>query len=523
MEFLRNGAVCLTGVTDPEILTPFLSFLSSRSLRVVPWSPRCLAVIVGESESSYKRQKAVGLGIPIVTVTDCLAHYVPPPSDLWVERYKPTCSGDVIGHKEVIASLLAWLRDWDSVPSLPRVALVTGPPGIGKTTLVHLVGAEAGYEVVEFNASDERSAIAVRRMFETASQSGCVGSKRLVIMDEVDGMSSGDRGGVGELARLAKQCTFPIICIANDRGSPKMRPLASCSLDVRCSRPVKSTIAKTLMNVVKKEGLAFTAKDIETLCEKNGNDIRSLLNFLQFGGSGGKKDESLRLDAFSATGRVFGAGGTFDTKSEAVFVDIGMVPLMVAEGYVGAAGRGADGIYRCAEAGASLGQHDILDRRIRQAQAWGLLPASVASVVACATQAGGPAPFQIFPSWLGKQSKTTRHRRLMREMRGRGRFSGTEALLDARSLLRARLFRPGLGGAEIVDELLELGLTRDDMMETLVDTVFTGDEDSVRMDTKTKGAVTREWKKREGDRSVPNKTPGEEVVADDSEEEGEFE
>lgn len=522
MEFLRNGAVCLTGVTDPEILTPFLSFLSSRSLRVVPWSPRCLAVIVGESESSYKRQRAVGLGIPIVTVSSCLAHYVPPPSDLWVERYKPTCSGDVIGHKEVIASLLAWLRDWDSVPSLPRVALVTGPPGIGKTTLVHLVGAEAGYEVVEFNASDERSAIAVRRMFETASQSGCVGSKRLVIMDEVDGMSSGDRGGVGELARLAKQCTFPIICIANDRGSPKMRPLASCSLDVRCSRPVKSTIAKTLMNVVKKEGLAFTAKDLETLCEKNGNDIRSLLNFLQFGGSGGKKDESLRLDAFSATGRVFGTG-TFDTKLEAVFVDIGMVPLMVAEGYVGAAGRGADGIYRCAEAGTSLGQHDILDRRIRQAQAWGLLPASVASVVACATQAGGPAPFQIFPSWLGKQSKTTRHRRLMREMRGRGRFSGTEALLDARSLLRARLFRPGLGGAEIVDELLELGLTRDDMMETLVDTVFTGDEDSVRMDTKTKGAVTREWKKREGDRSAPNKTPGEEVVADDSEEEGDFE
>jgi hypothetical protein len=76
----------------------------------------------------------------------------------------------------------------------------------------------------------------------------------------------------------------------------------------------------------------------------------------------------------------------------------------------------------------------------------------------------------------------------------------------------------------LIDELVGLGLTRDDMMETLVDTVFTGDEDSVRMDTKTKGAVTREWKKREGDRTtVPDRTPGEDVVAEDSEEEGDFE
>jgi phosphoserine phosphatase len=53
-----------------------------------------------------------------------------------------------------------------------------------------------------------------------------------------------------------------------------------------------------------------------------------------------------------------------------------------------------------------------------------------------------------------------------------------------------------------VEDLVGLGLTRDDMMDTLVDTVFPGDEASVNLDTKTKGAVTREWKKREGDRIV---------------------
>jgi len=457
-------------------------------------------VISGADRESYKLQTAKRFGILIVTVEECLANYIPPPSDLWVERYKPATLANVVGHKEQIASLLAWLRDWTAVPSLPRAALVTGPPGIGKTTVAHLVGEAAGYEVVEFNASNERSATAIRTLFETASRSRCVGKRRLIIMDEVDGMSSGDRGGIGELARLSKTCTFPILCIANDRGTPRMRPLASCCLDIRFSRPVKSTIAKALLAVVAKEGLSYTAKDLETLCEKNGNDIRSILNFLQFG-AGSRKDDLLRLDVFSATGRVFGLG-TLEEKSNAVFVDFGMVSLMVAEGYIGATGRGTDAIDRCALAGTSLGDHDILDRRIRQSQAWGLLPSSVHSVVATALQAGGPAPFQIFPSWLGKRSKQTKQMRLHRELRDHGRFGDTLSALDARSLLRARLFHPGRTGGEIVEDLVSLGLTRDDMMETLVDTVFQGDEASVSLDTKTKGAVTREWKKQEGDRIV---------------------
>jgi hypothetical protein len=34
------------------------------------------------------------------------------------------------------------------------------------------------------------------------------------------------------------------------------------------------------------------------------------------------------------------------------------------------------------------------------------------------------------------------------------------------------------------------------MLETLTDTIYTGDEGRVSLDTKTKGAITREWKKR---------------------------
>ena len=38
-----------------------------------------------------------------------------------------------------------------------RAILVSGPPGIGKTTSAHLMAKEAGYNPIELNASDARS------------------------------------------------------------------------------------------------------------------------------------------------------------------------------------------------------------------------------------------------------------------------------------------------------------------------------------------------------------------------------
>ncbi len=38
-------------------------------------------------------------------------------------------------------------------------------------------------------------------------------------MDEVDGMSSGDRGGIAAIIQLIKTTKVPIICICNDRSN----------------------------------------------------------------------------------------------------------------------------------------------------------------------------------------------------------------------------------------------------------------------------------------------------------------
>jgi len=66
-------------------------------------------------------------------------------------------------------------------------------------------------------------------------------------MDEVDGMSSGDRGGITAIISMIKSTKVPIICICNDRSSDKIRSLAGHCLDVKFIPPNKAHVVRRLI------------------------------------------------------------------------------------------------------------------------------------------------------------------------------------------------------------------------------------------------------------------------------------
>ena len=73
-------------------------------------------------------------------------------------------------------------------------------------------------------------------------------------MDEVDGMSFGDRGGIASIIKMIKNTKVPIICICNDRYSAKIRTLANHCLDIKFHKPNKLQIAKMLKQILVSEG-----------------------------------------------------------------------------------------------------------------------------------------------------------------------------------------------------------------------------------------------------------------------------
>lgn len=67
--------------------------------------------------------------------------------------------------------------------------------------------------------------------------------KTVLIMDEVDGMSAGDRGGVADLIASIKISKIPIICICNDRYSQKLKSLVNYCLLLNFRKPTKQQVS----------------------------------------------------------------------------------------------------------------------------------------------------------------------------------------------------------------------------------------------------------------------------------------
>lgn len=438
---------------------------------------------------SWRYKEAKRLGIPILMKRPPVAPPRYEKKELLVDKYTPTSIEDIIGHKDAIQQIQQWLSSWTAKS---KGILLTGPPGIGKTSMIHCIATSMEYKVTEYNASDSRSISTLKGLIS-------LGMKRLqkevVVMDEIDGLS--ERGGVGEIADLIRKSLSPIICIANE-CPPKLKPIINACIHIKCSRPVKSTIASAILSIATKEEIAITKVDIEKLCEENGNDIRSILNRLEFYRDGtmtadSNKDATLRLDLFSATQKLMGNKHIPLTAAEdLIYVDYFMVPLMVQEAYVAASKGSLDDIVAASE---FISDGDIIQRRIMKTQDWSLLPHVVQTTVSAARTVRGPAPFQIFPQLLGKNSKKMKHMRLIEDLSRHQRHSSKTMRLDCAEWMNTILLtplkaeKPDIKGT--IQRMLEMKITRDELVESIGDVLFT----PIDLSTKTKTAFTREYNK----------------------------
>jgi len=165
-------------------------------------------------------------------------------------------------HAELITKLVDWCKT--PAPRTPSASFLYGPPGIGKTTLARAALEAANHRVVEWNASQHRHKSAVEDSLVPLLNSTNVadyfsetGPKPLgIILDEIDGMSVGDKGGLVELLRILKDYKGhnAIVCISNEWMEKKFQPFLKLCQTFAVKAPTSTEVEDLLVKELGSSG-----------------------------------------------------------------------------------------------------------------------------------------------------------------------------------------------------------------------------------------------------------------------------
>ena len=217
----------------------------------------------------------------------------------WIDKYKPVDFTNYLTNGNIKATIEQWIIDFkNKKPKTPNCLFLMGPPGLGKTTVAHLILKMYDYDIIEFNASDIRTQKLVGTNLEkilgrkNVLDLMCNKKKDMaIIMDEIDGMTTGERSGLSELMKImfpkknvvaANKNKYhylkqtPFICISNTIDK-KLTEVKAKSVFIKFTSPSKYNLQKYCKFILNQENIQdYDEEVVNLIIDNSQTDYRRL-------------------------------------------------------------------------------------------------------------------------------------------------------------------------------------------------------------------------------------------------------
>lgn len=231
----------------------------------------------------------------------------------WTEKYRPQTLADVVGNPSSAAAMKQWALEWQKGTPRYRALVLSGTPGIGKTSSAIALANEMGWSTVEMNASDQRNAAAIENIAFKASQfntftadgdfkSTINGDMKLIILDEADSLYGvQDRGAMPAIMELVRRTRQPVILICNDyyELTRKSSAIKNETMQIVFRKPQQRSIETVLKKICARERVIVAEEAIQKIAENADGDLRAAVRDLQSLALGKKEVTAEMADTLS--------------------------------------------------------------------------------------------------------------------------------------------------------------------------------------------------------------------------------